>query len=76
MLQQGGSPQGVLEMLTQPDFHAHDQWQIQTQIQLCTDEYVHSDGLIEADIRRALLSPTCLHRDLELLLTATDLGWV
>jgi nickel-dependent lactate racemase len=59
LLARGGSPQGVLELLAQPDFHAHDQWQvqIQAQIQLKADVFVHSDGLDDADIRRALFQP-------------------
>ncbi len=59
LLAQGGSPQGVLEMLSQPGFHAHDQWQvqIQAQIQLKADVYIHSDGLSDDDLRRALFTP-------------------
>jgi nickel-dependent lactate racemase len=59
LLQQGGSPQGIFDMLAQPGFSAHDQWQvqIQAQIQLHADVYVHSDGLSDDDIRRALLTP-------------------
>lgn len=59
LLTQGGSPQGVLEMLAQPGFSAHDQWQVQVQaqIQLRADVYVHSDGLTDAQITRALMSP-------------------
>ncbi len=59
LLRQGGSPQGILDMLAQPGFSAHDQWQvqIQAQIQLHADVYVHSDGLTDDDIRRALLTP-------------------
>jgi nickel-dependent lactate racemase len=70
LLAQGGSPQGVLEMLAQPGFHAHDQWQvqIQAQIQQHADVYVHTDGLSEADLRRALLAPARLPADLNALL--------
>jgi nickel-dependent lactate racemase len=59
LLARGGTPQGVLELLAQPDFHAHDQWQVQVQaqVQLKADVFVHSDGLTDADIRRALFQP-------------------
>jgi nickel-dependent lactate racemase len=71
LLQQGGSPQGVLDMLAQPNFNAHDQWQIQiqAQIQLHADVYVHSDGLSDDDIRRALLTSVNLIAELETLST-------
>ena len=70
LLAQGGSPEGVLEMLTRPGFHAHDQWQvqIQAQIQQHADVYVHTDGLSEADLRRALFAPARLPADLNALL--------
>ena len=47
-------------MLRQPGFSAHDQWQvqIQAQIQRHADVYVYSDGLADAEIRAALLTPT------------------
>ncbi len=59
LLAQGGSPQGVLEMLARPDFLAHDQWQVQIQAQIQTkaDVYVHSSGLSPAEIHQALLTP-------------------
>ncbi len=59
LLQRGGSPQGVLEMLAQPGFTSHDQWQVQTQaqIQLKADVYVHASGLSEAEVRAALFLP-------------------
>jgi nickel-dependent lactate racemase len=60
LLAKAGSPQGVLEMLAQPGFAAHDQWQVQVQamIQLYADVYVYSDGLSEQQIRKALFKPT------------------
>jgi nickel-dependent lactate racemase len=59
LLAQGGSPRGVLDLLAQPGFSAHDQWQvqIQAQIQLVADCYVYSDGLTDHELRRALLTP-------------------
>ena len=64
LLQLGGSPQGILDLLAQPGFSSHDQWQVQVQaqIQMHADVYVHADGLSEADIRRALFLPA---RDLQ-----------
>jgi nickel-dependent lactate racemase len=59
LLQEGGSPQGILDMLNRPGFSAHDQWevQIQAQIQLRADVYIYSDGLTDEQVRRALLTP-------------------
>ena len=59
LLVEGGSPQGVLDMLAQPGFSAQDQWQIQIQalIQLKAEVHVYSDGLSDEQIRRALFTP-------------------
>lgn len=64
LLTQGGTPQGVLDLLAQPDFAAQDQWQvqIQAQIQQHADVYVYSDGLSDQEIEQALLTPC---RDIE-----------
>jgi len=64
LLQEGASPQGILDMLNRPGFSAHDQWQvqIQAQIQRQADVYIYSDGLTDEQIRRALLVPI---RDLD-----------
>jgi hypothetical protein len=64
LLQAGGSPQGILDMLARPGFSAHDQWQVQVQAQIQShaDVYVHAGGLSDADIRRALFLPA---RDLQ-----------
>ncbi len=61
LLQRGGSPQGVLDLIAQPGFSEHDQWQvqIQAQIQLHADVYVYSDGLTDAQIQGALFIPCC-----------------
>jgi nickel-dependent lactate racemase len=60
LLQMGGSPQGVLDLLAQPGFEAQDQWQVQVQamIQLYADVYVYSDGLSDRQIKAALFEPT------------------
>jgi len=59
LLVEGGSPQGVLDMIAQPGFGEQDQWQvqIQAQIQVDADVYVYSDGLTDAQIEKALLKP-------------------
>ena len=59
LLAQAGSPQAVLEMISQPGFSAHDQWQvqIQAQIQLRAEVHVYSDGLSDQQIERALFTP-------------------
>ena len=59
LLVEGGSPQGVLDMLAQPGFASQDQWQVQVQaqIQQRADVYVYSEGLTEAQIRAALFIP-------------------
>jgi nickel-dependent lactate racemase len=59
LLIQGGSPQGILEMLRQPGFTAQDQWQVQIQaiIQSRVDVFVYSTGLTESQIITALLRP-------------------
>lgn len=60
LLARGGSPEGVLRLISQPGFEAQDQWQvqIQAQVQMKAEVYVYSDGLADAQIRAALLSPT------------------
>lgn len=60
LLQRGGTPAGVLDLLAQPGFTAQDQWQVQVQamIQLHADVHVYSDGLSEGQIRAALFEPS------------------
>ncbi|MCO6452594.1 MAG: nickel-dependent lactate racemase [Caldilineales bacterium] len=64
LLRRGGSPQGVLDMLAQSGFVAHDQWQaqIQARIQLRAEVFVYSDGLSDEQIHGALFTPC---RDIE-----------
>jgi nickel-dependent lactate racemase len=65
LLMQGGSPQGVLDLISQPDFSMQDQWQvqIQAQIQQRAEVFVYSEGLSDDQIQRALFQPC---RDVEL----------
>ena len=66
LLSRGGSPQGVIDLISKPGFEAMDQWQvqIQAQVQLRADVYVYSDGLTDGQIEGALLIPC---RDIEKL---------
>lgn len=59
LLARGGSPQGVLDLISQPGFSEHDQWQvqIQAQIQLRAQVLVFSGGLSDEQITRALFTP-------------------
>lgn len=59
LLRDGGSPEGVLSMVSQPGFNAQDQWQVQIQAMLLQDAdiYVYSDGLSDTQIADALFRP-------------------
>jgi nickel-dependent lactate racemase len=59
LLALGASPQGVLDLISQPGFIAQDQWQvqIQAQIQLRASVYVYSEGLTDEQISAALFLP-------------------
>jgi len=59
LLQRGGSPQGVLDMVTSPGFNQPDQWQVQIQamVQSWADVFIYSEGLTDDQIRGALLMP-------------------
>jgi nickel-dependent lactate racemase len=64
LLKEGGSPQGVLDMLARPGFCEQDQWQVQIQamLQLRAEVHVYSDHLTDEQIRGALFQPC---RDIE-----------
>jgi nickel-dependent lactate racemase len=59
LLRRGGSPQGILEMVTAPGFNEHDMWQVQIQamVQQWADVYVYSHGLTPQEIEAALFLP-------------------
>ena len=59
LLQEGGSPQEILDRIDTPGFLKHDQWQaqVQAQIQLKADVHLHSSGLTDEQIRAAKLKP-------------------
>jgi lactate racemase len=59
LLSESGSPQGIMELISQPGFSAQDQWQvqIQAQIQFKASVYVYSEGLTDEQIEGALFTP-------------------
>ncbi len=59
LLKRTGNPQAMLDLILQPGFQEQDMWQaqIQAQIQLGCDVYVHSRGLSDDQIRSAMLIP-------------------
>ena len=59
LLSRGKSPEGVLAMVSEPGFTAHDQWQvqIQAQIQQHAEVHVYSEGLTEQQITDAHFVP-------------------
>jgi nickel-dependent lactate racemase len=64
LLAEAGSPEAILEMISQPGFSVQDQWQvqIQAQIQRRSDVHVYSDNLTDEQIESALFIPC---RDIE-----------
>jgi nickel-dependent lactate racemase len=60
LLARAGSPDGILKMISQPDFNVQDQWQVQVQaqIQQRAEVFVYSDGLTDEQINKALFIPT------------------
>jgi len=59
LLREADSLEGLLARIESPGFSCPDQWeaQIQALIQRKADVYVYSDGLRDAQIREALLTP-------------------
>lgn len=59
LLRDSADPQALLDMICAPGFLKQDQWQaqIQAQIQLKADVYVHSDYLTPEQIESALFKP-------------------
>ena len=59
LLEKGGSPQGVMDLVSQEGYSAQDQWQvqIQAQIQQRADIYVFSEGLTSDQVELALFKP-------------------
>ncbi|PKO22689.1 MAG: hypothetical protein CVU38_08010 [Chloroflexi bacterium HGW-Chloroflexi-1] len=59
LLWEASSPQDLLDRIMAPGFRCHDQWeaQLQAQIQLKANVRVYADGLTDAELRRALVTP-------------------
>lgn len=59
LLVQGGSPQGVLDMISAPGYGEQDQWQVQVQalVQLHARVFIHSEGLTDEQVRASLFEP-------------------
>lgn len=59
IVMQCGSPQAILELLSQPGFSYPEQWeaQMQAMIQLHAEVYIYSDGLGDEELRKMLLIP-------------------
>jgi nickel-dependent lactate racemase len=59
LLADASSPRELLDTITAPGFLKQDQWQaqIQAQLQLKADIYVHTGNLSDEQLRRALLLP-------------------
>jgi len=60
LLTEAGSPEAIIDMVSQPGYSVQDQWQvqIQAQIQMKSDVYVYSDNLTDEQIRKALFIPS------------------
>jgi nickel-dependent lactate racemase len=56
---EGGSPQGIMELVGQPGYRRHDQWQAQLQAmaQLHADVYVHCAGIPDDELERLYFHP-------------------
>ena len=59
LVHKAGSVQGIMDMVGQPGFRHHDQWeaQLQAQIQLKAEVCVYSDGLSDDETRGMLMIP-------------------
>jgi nickel-dependent lactate racemase len=69
MLHEADSSQSLLQTIRRPGYQRHDMWEAQVQALVLqkADVYVHSDGLSDAQIREALLTPC---RDIEACVAA------
>ena len=59
LVHEGGSLQGIIDLISQPSFHCHDQWeaQLQVQVQQKATVYVHSSYLPDDEVRGMLFEP-------------------
>ncbi len=60
LLSEAGSPEAIIDMVSQPGYSVQDQWQvqIQAQIQMKADVYVYSENLSDEQISKALFVPS------------------
>jgi len=60
LLAEAGSPQAIVDLISQPGFSAQDQWQvqIQAQIQLKASVHVFSENLSSDQVKAALFEPS------------------
>lgn len=59
IIHEGGSVQGVLDLVSQPGYRRHDMWEalLQVRIQQKADVYVYADGLTPEETRGMLFEP-------------------
>ncbi len=59
LLAEAGTPQGILDLISQPGFSVQYQWQVQILCRILTkaDVYVHADGLSDEQIDSCMLKP-------------------
>ncbi|MGI6368736.1 MAG: nickel-dependent lactate racemase [Anaerolineae bacterium] len=57
---EGGSPEGILTLISAPGFRRHDQWEAQLHANLmkAADIFVYSEGLSDEQVREMLFTPT------------------
>lgn len=59
LVREGGSPEGIVRIISQPGFHRHDQWEAQLHADLLNraDIYIHASGLTDRQAEEMLLRP-------------------
>ncbi len=59
LLKDAGTPEAVMNLVSQPGYHQQDAWQVQIQakVQMHADCYVFSEGLSDDQIKMSLLKP-------------------
>ncbi|MHB0857986.1 MAG: nickel-dependent lactate racemase [Anaerolineae bacterium] len=59
IVHEGGSLQGILDIISQPGYRRHDQWeaQLQVRIQQRAEVLVHTGGLSDEELRGMLFTP-------------------
>jgi len=59
LVREGGSVQGIMDLISRPGVHRHDQWEayLHADILAKADVHVYSDGLTDDEIEEMLLIP-------------------